>query len=163
MRIHPSSRSDRANLLDRSLGSVVRWVYEEDYPTDIAERMVEHESLHLAVVPPTPMRPGEKGPTDFDLIGRLIIAVKARRSYHLTGRGFDRKQSAAGVQRLLEEGLEARWLGTALVRMLLPDQGIGSNREEPIVVRWGQGAKGHQRPLQGRLEMKGHSRLESPR
>jgi hypothetical protein len=141
---------------------MVRWVYEEDYPADIAERMLEHEPLHLAIVLPTPMRPSEKGPADLDLIGRLIIGAKARRSYHLTGRGFHRKQRSPGVQRLPEEGVEASGLGATLVRMLLPDQWVGSNREELIVIGWGQRAKGHQRTFQNRLRIKGHSRLELP-
>ena len=161
-RIRPHTRSDRANLLDRTLGSMVCRVYEEDDPTDMAERMLEHEPLHLAVVRPTPMRPGEKGPADFDLVGRLIIAVKARRPYDSTRRGFHRKQGSAGIQRLLEEGLEARRLAAGLVRVLRPDQGVGSNREELIVIGWGQGAKGHERPFQRRLKIKGHGRLESP-
>ncbi len=157
-RIRPHARSNRADLLDRSLGSKVRRVDEEDHPTDVAERVLEHEAFHLPVIRPTPVRPGQKGPADFDLIGHLIIAVKARRSYHLTGRGFHRKQGSPGVQRLLEEALEARWLTTGLVRVLPPDQGVGSNREERTVVGWRQGAKGHERPFQGRLKIKGHNR-----
>jgi hypothetical protein len=143
----PHSRSDRAELLDCSLGSIVGGIYEKDDSTHIAECVLEHESLHLAIVRPTPMRSGEKGPADFDLVGRLIIAVKARRSYHPPRRGFRCKQSSPRVQGLLEEGVEASGLGTSLVGVLLPDQWVGSNREELIVVGWGQRAKGHQRPF----------------
>jgi hypothetical protein len=39
--------------------------------------------------------------------------------------------------------------------MLLPDEGIRGNGEKLIVVGWGQGAKGHERPFQGRLKIEG--------
>src|SRR5580765_8870974 len=106
---------------------MVRRVDEKNHATDIAKRMVEHEPLHLAVVLATPMRPGEKGPADFDLIGRLVIAVKARRSDRPTGSCFHRKEGSPGVQRLLKEAFEASRLGTGLVRVLLPDAGARSN------------------------------------
>jgi hypothetical protein len=116
--ICPHSRSDRAQLLDCSLGSMVGGIYEKDDSTHIAERVLEHESLHLAIVRPTPMRSGEKGPTDFDLVRRLMVAVKTRRSDYPPGRGFRCKQSSPRVQRLLEKGVEASRLGTSLVGVL---------------------------------------------
>jgi hypothetical protein len=141
------------------LRAIVPGIYEKDDSIDITECVLEHQPLHLAIVMPTPMRPGEKGPADFDLAGRLIIAVKARRSDDPSGRGFRREQSSPRVQRLLEEGVEAIGIGPSLVRVLLPDRWVGGNREELIVVGWRQRAEGHERTFKNWLTIKGHGRL----
>jgi hypothetical protein len=75
------------------------------------------------------MRTGEEGPADLDLIGRLVVAVKPRRPDHPSGAGLQRQQRSPGIQRVLKEGFETGRLRAALVGVLLPDQGVGRDRE----------------------------------
>jgi hypothetical protein len=49
---------------------------EDDHSVYEPERMVEHQALHLTVVHPAPVRPGEEGPADFDLALLLVVSVE---------------------------------------------------------------------------------------
>ena len=66
-----------ANSLDGPSRPEVLRADREDDVVDEREGVLEHESFHLAVVSPAPMRPRKERPADLDLAQRLIVGMEA--------------------------------------------------------------------------------------
>src|SRR5262249_18956938 len=113
-----------ADLLDGPLRAPVLWPDDEDHPIHPLKRVLQHEALHLAVLAAAPEGAREKAPTDLEDATLGVVAVVARRADDAAGRPLDRHERAAGVEGVLEELPERRFLTAVRFRMLLPDEGI---------------------------------------
>jgi hypothetical protein len=110
------------------------WAYEKDNAIDKLESMLQHETLHLTVVDATPVGSGQEGPANLDLASLLVVTMEARRSNHVSSVGVDCDQSTTGRQGLTKVCAEGPFFMSILVRMLLPNEPIGSDCVEVIVI-----------------------------
>src|ERR1041385_5624306 len=95
-----------ADLLDRAAGAAVLRADDEEDAIDPGKGVEEHEALHLAVVGPAPVRPGEERPPDLDLPLRGIVAKVARGADYRAALPLDRDQSTSRRERAVEEAAD---------------------------------------------------------
>src|SRR5262249_52884091 len=107
---------------------------EKDHALDEPERMLEHESLHLAVVAAAPVRPGQERPAALDLAPLRVVAMEPRRSDDPAVSRVARDQGTAGLERLAKEGPKVLLLVAILDGVLLPNERVRSHREEIIEI-----------------------------
>src|SRR5262245_15940456 len=125
---------DAADLYDGPPRSHVLRADDENDAVHEPERMVEHEPLHLAVVPATPVRPRQERPADFDLAARLVVVGVARRPDDSSVAPVDCDQRPSRFECASEELPEDEFLVALVVRMLLPDQRIRSDGIQRVPV-----------------------------
>jgi hypothetical protein len=132
--VHPCSRANTADLFYAPLGADVLHADAEDDAIDKTERVLQHEALHLAVVPATPMGAGQERPPDLDLALFFVIAVEPRRSDNPLRRKISGDQGSAGRHGLLKKRAEDFFFVAIPDRMLLPHERVGSHLIEIIEV-----------------------------
>ncbi len=103
------------------------------------------------------MGPGQKRPTDFDLVFLFVISVESRRSDDFPSGRVDGDQRTAGFQRVAEVVFKNLSLVTVADRMLFPNQRIGSGREKFIEIFRSKGSKREELAFQNGLEVEGQS------
>ncbi len=130
----PGAGEHPADLFHRSLRAKVLRSDEKHNAADESEGVLQHQPLHFAVVATAPVGSGQERPADLHFVSLSVVPVKSRGTDHPLRDRITGDQCAAGRQCLVKEHPEACDLVAGFVRMLLPDQRVGSDRVQIIVV-----------------------------
>src|SRR5438876_9071179 len=135
LRVGGNAEIHGADLLNRTARAAILWPNDEENLVDGLEGVLEHQALHLAVVPAAPIATSEKRPANLDPALCGVEDVVTRRSNDLPGSMVDGHQRAPRIQGIGKELPEDVFLVTIRVRVLLPDERIGRNGKQrgPVV------------------------------
>ena len=130
----PGAGEHPADLFHRPLRAKVLRSDEKHDAADESEGVLQHQPLHFAVVATAPVGSGQERPADLHFVSLSVVPVKSRGADHPLRDRINGDQCSAGRQCLVKEHPEACDLVAGFVRMLLPDQRVGSDRVQVIMV-----------------------------
>jgi len=142
------------NFLHRATRPKVSRPDKKHNALDESECVVQHEVFHFSIVTAAPMTPGEERPSDLDLARCFVIPVEPRRPNDPPIDLVLNEQRATARQRLVEEVAENGLLVSLPDWMLLPDEGVGGNREQRVTIRLAQWRESHESAGKKRLKVK---------
>src|SRR5207237_2594542 len=128
----------------------------KDHAVYEPERMLEHETLHLAVVGTSPVGPGEEGPADLHLTGTSVVSMEPGCPDNPARLSVQCDQRTARCERFVEELPKHGRLIAVRRWMLLPDQRVSGYREKRIKVltpKWPEFEEG---AVHAGLKVEGH-------
>src|SRR5204862_5607305 len=125
------------------------------------DRLVERETLHLAVGGPSPVGPGGEGPADLHLTGTSVVSMEPGCSDNAARLSVQCDQRTARCERFVKELPKYGRLIAVRRWMLLPDERVRGSSAKCINDLPPRGPEFEEVAVQGGLKVEGHYRVES--